>query len=254
MPLLHHPMILNMIQHTHKKQLFFFVSRMHTEMQIRDGGENLSCVQDVPEAIMDKVFFEGGATIDTDGGHITFPDIDIFLSIPAGAVPVDRGVYVHFKICTTLYPQLPDGMRYVSPVVACGPHGIKFQRPVILSHPIIEATGGERYLPLVCNQPDSDTDLSFDVADDDTSLIFFTFGNRAYWITDHFTLYSVGVQNVTCVDVSVYYFSNILEEAHDVKLRIYCYLTSNIARKHVRFNHQCLIHFNLGTSVFFDYC
>lgn len=75
--------------------------------------------------------------IDHNGGQITLNDIGIKLIIPKGALPVGatEAVYIALTENSDDLPHLEEGLSLISPVITCGPHGLKFQSHVMLVFP-----------------------------------------------------------------------------------------------------------------------
>lgn len=67
----------------------------------------------------------------------------VSLTIPVGAIPFGNQQEIYFKVCQEGGQENNDGHRapqtagdkLISPMVMCGPHGIKFMNPVELRLP-----------------------------------------------------------------------------------------------------------------------
>ncbi|GFG33860.1 hypothetical protein Cfor_12812, partial [Coptotermes formosanus] len=74
-----------------------------------------------------------------EGGTLSSPDTGVAIIIPPGALPVGSQQEIYFKVCrdTSMLPPLNQekGETLLSPLVLCGPHGLKFCRPVELRLP-----------------------------------------------------------------------------------------------------------------------
>ena len=57
----------------------------------------------------------------------------ISLTVPPGALPVERTLTVGISDNTSDIPELPDNQHLIGPVVHLLPHGLKFQQPVALA-------------------------------------------------------------------------------------------------------------------------
>ena len=75
--------------------------------------------------------------VDHNGGKFTIGNTGVSLTIPRLAIPEGRteGIYIAIVDQEKEHPQITSKESLLSPVVKCGPTGLKFQRPVILSMP-----------------------------------------------------------------------------------------------------------------------
>ena len=71
---------------------------------------------------------------DHNGGTLTSEETGVSVIIPAGAILEGSQQEIYFKVCkdTKLAPPLdPEkGETLMSPIVMCGPHGLRFEVPV----------------------------------------------------------------------------------------------------------------------------
>ena len=71
---------------------------------------------------------------DSSGGILTSEETGVSVIIPTGAIPGGTQQQIYFKVCkdTKLAPPLdPEkGETLMSPIVMCGPHGLRFEVPV----------------------------------------------------------------------------------------------------------------------------
>ena len=218
----------------------------HSDLCLISGSENQLNLQAYRQTCpsssklticMPQASFLHGAHMDERGGHIVFSACGVSLSVPPDAIAPGDKKCVTFKILNTSETSnilnLRAGSSIVSPIVVCEPHGLKFNQSVILSHPISQHYSAKGYLPLVCNQEDTDTELIFNKADDDPSISFFIIGSRAYWIINHFTLFGVAAREKIPSELSVYPFSEVLHENSDAVLRVYVYQRNDLGQKMV---------------------
>ncbi|XP_023725959.1 tight junction protein ZO-1 isoform X6 [Cryptotermes secundus] len=74
-----------------------------------------------------------------EGGTLSSPDTGVAIIIPPGALPIGSQQEIYFKVCrdTSMLPPLDQekGETLLSPLVLCGPHGLKFRCPVELQLP-----------------------------------------------------------------------------------------------------------------------
>ena len=75
--------------------------------------------------------------IDHTGGKLTIPNSGVTLTVPHSAIPKGRteAVYIALMKPDGAHPSLTDRQALLTPVVICGPNGLRFQRSVILSMP-----------------------------------------------------------------------------------------------------------------------
>ncbi|XP_049776223.1 tight junction protein ZO-1 isoform X4 [Schistocerca cancellata] len=74
-----------------------------------------------------------------EGGTLHSPETGVAIVIPPGALPCGANQEIYFKVCrdNSVLPPLDvdKGEALLSPLVMCGPHGLKFQVPVELRLP-----------------------------------------------------------------------------------------------------------------------
>ncbi|RWS16821.1 tight junction protein ZO-1-like protein [Dinothrombium tinctorium] len=75
----------------------------------------------------------------SEGGTLSSTETGVSLVIPPGAIPKDTQQEVYFKVCqdSNMLPPLDreKGETLLSPIVICGPHNLKFEKPVELRLP-----------------------------------------------------------------------------------------------------------------------
>ncbi|CAG2194355.1 TJP1 [Mytilus edulis] len=78
-------------------------------------------------------------SFDHQGGVLESPETGVSIVIPAGAIPEGVQQEIYFKVCrdNNILPPLDKekGETLLSPLVMCGPHGLKFLLPVELQLP-----------------------------------------------------------------------------------------------------------------------
>ncbi|XP_026537878.1 tight junction protein ZO-1 isoform X9 [Notechis scutatus] len=99
-----------------------------------------------PSALEDDEEEEGHTVIATargvfnsNGGVLSSIETGVSIIIPQGAIPEGIEQEIYFKVCrdNSILPPLDKekGETLLSPLVMCGPHGLKFQKPVELRLP-----------------------------------------------------------------------------------------------------------------------
>ena len=75
--------------------------------------------------------------VDHNGGKFTIGDTGVSLIVPPQAIPEGHteGIFIAIMNQEKEHPQVTNKQSLLSPVVKCGPSGLKFERPVILSMP-----------------------------------------------------------------------------------------------------------------------
>uniref|UniRef100_T2MDH6 Tight junction protein ZO-1 n=1 Tax=Hydra vulgaris TaxID=6087 RepID=T2MDH6_HYDVU len=91
-----------------------------------------------------KVIATARGWFDHRGGLLESSETNVSIYIPAGALPAGRQQEVYFKVCQDSKHMPPldssSGETLLSPLVMCGPHGLKFKKPIELRLPHKGAT------------------------------------------------------------------------------------------------------------------
>lgn len=86
-----------------------------------------------------RVVATARGTFDHNGGELVSEETGVSIVIPKGAIPEGVKQEIYFKVCqdSSILPPLDaeKGETLLSPLVMCGPHGLKFQQPVELRLP-----------------------------------------------------------------------------------------------------------------------
>ena len=92
-------------------------------------------VSNIPENADPKMVAWG--LVDHNGGKFTIGNTGVSLTVPPLAIPEGstEGIYIAIVDQEKEHPQVTSKESLLSPVVKCGPTGLKFQCPVILSMP-----------------------------------------------------------------------------------------------------------------------
>ena len=114
------------------KRTYSCVSNKSTASEISRMMWNIS---NIPENADPKMVACG--LVDHNGGKFTIGNTGVSLTVPTGAIPEGRteGIYIAIVNKEKEHPQITGKQSLLSPVVKCGPTGLKFQRPVTLSIP-----------------------------------------------------------------------------------------------------------------------
>lgn len=99
---------------------------------------------------------------DYNGGVLSSLETGVSLVIPEGAIPYGTQQEIYFKVCqdenSLPTPANPAaGERLMSPMVMCGPHGLKFDVPIELRLPHRPERDPQDILNLTSNQPDEES-------------------------------------------------------------------------------------------------
>ena len=108
------------------------ISNKSTASEVSRMIWNLS---NIPENADPKMVAWG--LVDHNGGKFTIGNTGVSLTVPPLAIPEGRteGIYIAIMDQEKDHPQITSKESLLSPVVKCGPTGLEFQRPVILSMP-----------------------------------------------------------------------------------------------------------------------
>jgi len=92
-------------------------------------------ISNIPENVDPKMAAWG--LVDHNGGKFTIGNTGVSLTVPPLAIPEGRteGIYIAIVDQEKEHPQVTSKESLLSPVVKCGPTGLKFQHPVILIMP-----------------------------------------------------------------------------------------------------------------------
>jgi len=97
-----------------------------------------------------------------NGGVLSSLETGVSLVIPEGAIPYNTQQEIYFKVCqdenSLPQPANPaQGEKLMSPMVMCGPHGLKFNVPIELRLPHRPERDPHESLNLTQNQPDEES-------------------------------------------------------------------------------------------------
>lgn len=164
------------------------------------------------------------ALFDERGGHITLPGLHVTLTIPPGAIRKGKQqlVYLMVSLDPAHQPRCADGESLIATPIICGPHGLQFERNVLLSHRIIPNKHG-KYEPLISHNDDNDTPYNYsDVDENDHETCFFVIDNQAFWYISHFTGFTAKATGDSGqpIVLQIYPFMDILEDDGCAVLRI----------------------------------
>jgi tight junction protein 1 len=113
------------------------------ENETKNNGFSNSMVGKEPSDDEDEdteVVATARGTFDHSGGVLSSVETGVSIVIPRGAIPVGIQQEIYFKVCRELHDAVPPldrerGERLLSPMVMCGPHGLRFTHPVELRLP-----------------------------------------------------------------------------------------------------------------------
>ncbi|XP_042199050.1 tight junction protein ZO-1 isoform X5 [Callorhinchus milii] len=126
-----------------------YVPRLHgsyTTLGLRASCESLKRNLKCPSALEDDedddshtVVATARGIFDSNGGVLSSVETGVSIIIPKGAIPEGVEQEIYFKVCrdNSILPPLDKekGETLLSPLVMCGPHGLKFLKPVELRLP-----------------------------------------------------------------------------------------------------------------------
>ncbi|XP_072047932.1 uncharacterized protein [Amphiura filiformis] len=174
--------------------------------------------------------------IDSKGGIISLPDVDVVLKIPQGALKESITASVTVDAMEE-HPTLEEDQLILGPVISCKPDGQKFLKPVTISVPHSGVNITERCLQVWCKS-DSEVgkgawekiyDGSTNYAQDDVSVI--VEGNKIKLRVKHFTLYDLVTAPISMLsswlkpelilDILMYMYPVNILTCRNVCLRVY---------------------------------
>ncbi|XP_045118000.1 tight junction protein ZO-1-like isoform X7 [Portunus trituberculatus] len=132
--------------HDHKGSAFELYKKPPDPRGPPGGHPNLPTYSDhgnsrwsMAEEGKQKVIATARGVFDHKGGTLTSEETGVSIVIPQGAITKGIKQEIYFKVCqdNSLVPPLDQnrGETLLSPLVMCGPHGLKFSRPVELRLP-----------------------------------------------------------------------------------------------------------------------
>lgn len=104
-----------------------------------NGSASVGDESDQHQPLEHTVVAHVSGVIGAEGGNLTSPETGVSIHIPKGALPANSQQEIYFKVCrdTRMAPPLDTekGETLLSPLVMCGPQGLKFEKAVELRLP-----------------------------------------------------------------------------------------------------------------------
>ncbi|CAH3031318.1 unnamed protein product [Pocillopora meandrina] len=212
------------------KRTYSCVSNKSTASEISRMMWNIS---NIPENADPKMVACG--LVDHNGGKFTIGNTGVSLTVPTGAIPEGHteGIYIAIVNREKEHPQITGKQSLLSPVVKCGPTGLKFQRPVILSIPHCALLDrGAWKLKVQYNESEPSTiadwkqliDVSTQDGTEDSHVLVGP--NTVHLMVDHFTLFAVIGESTADQkaerDLQVLAYVTPPEANSDCVVRVYC--------------------------------
>ncbi|XP_068718142.1 netrin receptor UNC5D-like [Montipora capricornis] len=174
--------------------------------------------------------------VDHNGGKFTIGNTGVSLIVPPQAIPEGHteGIFIAIVNQEEGHPQLGGKEALLSPVVKCGPNGIKFQRPVILSMPhcaLLENGAWNLKVQYNENEPGVADDwkqlTDANNQDGSVSNLVLLEADMVHLIIDHFTNFvmkgeSASSQVVAKKSVRIVAYVTPPETSEDCIVRVYC--------------------------------
>lgn len=171
--------------------------------------------------------------VDHNGGKFTIGETGVSLIVPPQAIPEGdtEGIFIGIVNQEKEHPKLDDKESLLSPVIKCGPNGLKFERPVILSLPhCAQLEDGAWNLKVQYNESETGTPAGWkqliDISKQDGSEPYFALlePNMVYLMVDHFTNFAVTGQpaNQAKKWVQIKAYLTPPEACGDCIVRVYC--------------------------------
>ena len=110
-------------------------SSISNKSTVSDISRMMWNISNLPENVNPKMMAWG--LVDHNGGRFTIGDTGVSLIVPPQAIPEGHteGIYIAIMDQEKDHPHITPKESLLSPVVKCGPNGLKFKRPVVLSLP-----------------------------------------------------------------------------------------------------------------------
>ncbi|KAM7451780.1 Netrin receptor unc5c [Porites harrisoni] len=191
-------------------------------------------ISNLPENVNPKMMAWG--LVDHNGGRFTIGDTGVSLIVPPQAIPEGHteGIYIAIMDQEKDHPHITAKESLLSPVVKCGPNGLKFKRPVVLSLPhcaLLE--DGAWNLKVQYNETESgapaDWKQLIDINKQDGSdpCLALLEPNMVYLMVDHFTSFAVTGNSAASEPAKkivkiVAYVSPPAQANGDCVVRVYC--------------------------------
>lgn len=174
--------------------------------------------------------------VDHSGGKFTIGDTGVSLIVPPQAIPEGQteGIFIAIVNQEEEHPQLGGEEALLSPVVKCGPNGIKFQRPVILSMPhcaLLENGAWNLKVQYNENEPGVPSDwkqlTDANKQDGSEPNLALLEADMVHLMVDHFTNFAVtgecaSSQVVAKKSVRIVAYVTPPETSGDCIVRVYC--------------------------------
>ncbi|XP_077867757.1 UNC5C-like protein [Saccoglossus kowalevskii] len=124
-------------------------------VNVSSGGINKKCprlidfteVPDFPVVALSPFCTYAAGMFDHHGGHLELPSARVKLFIPAGAIKegIEQPVYIYVTREKRYQPPLNHGEISLSPIIFCGPNGLKFEEDVFLKIPNSASNEGKKW-------------------------------------------------------------------------------------------------------------
>eukprot|EP00058_Branchiostoma_floridae_P021268 XP_002606758.1 hypothetical protein BRAFLDRAFT_82400 [Branchiostoma floridae] len=127
---------------------------------------------------------------DKNGGHLTLEHLGIDLYVPPDAVS-DANTEIFIFAQDVDEPSRDEVEKWMPPVIQCGPHGLRFNRHVILTvkHPAKDLS--EWSFKFQASNTDIGEAPEWKDLTQDPSAMCFTHGDKTVIFVDHFTLFGL---------------------------------------------------------------
>jgi tight junction protein 1 len=115
--------------------------------------------QNEPTSPRKDVVATARGVFDYNGGVLSSLETGVSLVIPEGAIPYGTQQEIYFKVChdeNALPSSNGQNEKLMSPMVMCGPHGLKFDVPIELRLPH-RPERDPHEMNLTASQPDEDS-------------------------------------------------------------------------------------------------
>ncbi|XP_077980131.1 uncharacterized protein LOC144435409 [Glandiceps talaboti] len=160
-----------------------------------------------------------------EGGHLTIEQAGVNLFIPPGALSESDGpkrLFICVSPVDREYPRLNANQTALTPVIRCGPHGLKFQKHVLLSiKHCLEPSEVSEKLKLLASDADMSQPMKWYNASDTGKVLCICQGNDTISFSNVLSTFTV-VCNVTSMKFRVGGFiTHVSQRSSKLRIRLW---------------------------------
>ncbi|XP_028414784.1 UNC5C-like protein isoform X2 [Dendronephthya gigantea] len=168
------------------------------------------------------------ALIDHTGGEVVLPRTGIRLVIPEGALDFGRTEVIKIALASSDFIPKQYKTSMLTPVVMCGPHGLRFKKHVllILPHCLVVDDQSQREFKVLCSDtaPEDAPDWKevFDASEEEQEDVFCNMGKQHFSLfVQHFSWYTIEGRGRAKNFKLAAYHTSFHQPNEDFKVRVY---------------------------------